>query len=169
MNQRDSELPPPIEYNGSSRALSNSRFLTAADLIEAGLSYGGSITVTIARVLRRDNVVSQFSGKPETMTTLEFVGKKKEFRVGATILKTLNQLFGDNCAGWKGKQVQLVLAQKENRGELMDSIVLRGVRPAGAPPRPPAAQPQVLPDPVDLGAGSNAGTGNDQPPDDCPF
>jgi hypothetical protein len=146
-NERD-QLPPPVEYTGSAKALSNSRFLNAGDLMDAGLSYGQFLTVTIDKVLRRDGVVSQFSGRPETMRTLTFVGKKKEFRVNQTGWKALIASYGDDCGSWKGRPVQLVLSQVHAKGKLIDAIVLRvPYSSTGRAVQARGAQP-VLPDPV---------------------
>lgn len=156
----DNELPDPVEYTGSARALRNSRFLTATDLVAAGIPYGGSITVTIDKVMRRDNVVSKFSGKAETMTTIMLVGKEKELRCGAIMQDKLIELFGDDTTDWKGKKVQLVVTQKDVRGELVDSLVIRAVPVKAAAKPAPKAAPAPAAAPAVEGEGAE---------DDIPF
>jgi hypothetical protein len=85
------------------------------------------------------------------MRTLLLSGKHKELRANQTTWKTLITLFGDDTQEWIGKKIQLVLAQKEVKGELLDTIFVRGVQaPKVKPPAPKAPPAGVHPDDGDL-------------------
>jgi len=106
-----SEVPAGNEYRGPMRVASESIWLTNEDL-----PHDRDTPVTIATVVRRDNVTMQEGRKKAVAISLRFVGKQRELMLNATNRKTLALLFeSTNCADWFGKRILLHVVQGVRR------------------------------------------------------
>jgi hypothetical protein len=107
MAKRDDFEPPPgVEYEGLSGIARDSIWLTQEDI-----PHDRDTIVTIAGVVRRNNVKFASGPMKEVVLSLRFVGKKRELGLNATNRKVLNALFGAKCAGWKGHTIILFVEQ----------------------------------------------------------
>jgi hypothetical protein len=99
-----------------------SRFLKCSDL------NGKPLRVTIAGLKRED-----VGG--EQKVVLSFVNGTKQLILNKTNARAIAKALGDETRGWAGKDIVLVPAQVDFRGDMVDAIRVRA-----APPRPQQQQ-----------------------------
>ena len=108
-----------------------SRFLRCADL------NGRPMRVTIEALKKED-----IGG--ESKVVLSFTNGTKSLILNKTNARAIAKLHGDETRGWNGKNVVLVPAQVDFRGDIVDAIRVRGVatpRSALVNEPPPADEP----------------------------
>lgn len=93
------------EYTGVSGGLKKpTKWLASEDL-----PVGKFIQVEIERVEKHTD--AEFDkGRKETVGALRFKGREKAMVLNATNRRLLVKLFGNNCADWKGKTVEIYVA-----------------------------------------------------------
>jgi len=101
-----------------------SKFLRCADL------NGQPLRVTIAGIKRED-----LGG--ESKVVLSFANGEKSLILNKTNARTIAKTLGDETRAWAGKDIVLVPAQVDFKGDIVDAIRVRGARQQ----KPQAASP----------------------------
>lgn len=101
-----------------------SKYLCAADLIEAGRD----VPVTITRVFKDE--LQTRDGKREEKWLLEFDGAKKKLVLNKTNAGTIAALHGLESDAWIGRRITLYPEKVLSFGKLTDAIRIRPTAPA---------------------------------------
>jgi hypothetical protein len=117
------------------RSLVPSKYVSHYDL------NGSDVVVTIASIKLAEVIGA--GGKKSQKALASFVGKEKAMVMGATCLKSIASLYGDDYTAWKGKRVTIYPTTTEASGETVGTIRVRNVAPKGPGAREP--QPQIPP------------------------
>jgi len=113
-------------------AMHPSRFFRCSDL------NGQPLRVTIAGVRKED------VGNGESKWALTFKDVTKALIINKTNSKAIQKLFGKETDGWRGKEILLVPAVVDFKGEEVDAVRIRAV-----PQRKPAEEPP-FDDPIEF-------------------
>ena len=97
-------------------ALYPSRFLRCVDL------NGRPMRVTIAGIKRED------LGDGHKVV-LSFADGEKQLVLNKTNARAIARLYGDETRGWSGKEITLIPAKVDFKGDLVDAIRVRAARP----------------------------------------
>lgn len=120
----------PIRFNPKGpivphwRSLVDSRYLSHFELS------GRDVTVTIRSVKLADVIGS--GGKKSKKALVMFDGKSKGMVMGATCLKTIASIYGDDYERWIGQRITLYPTTTEAGGETVGTIRIRNCAPAPA-------------------------------------
>lgn len=93
-----------------------SKFLRCADL------NGKPMQVTISGIARED-----VGGEPKVV--MSFTDGTKQLILNKTNARTVARLLGDETRGWGGKDITLIPAQVDFRGDIVDAIRVRSAKP----------------------------------------
>lgn len=142
-----SDLEQGKEYDGPLGKLKSSPWLCALDI-----PHDKDTIVQIEKVVQRKQVEFVQSGGRKSIKqdygSLKFVGATKELGLGATLLKTLAMLFGQNAKNLKGKWIALFVDQNVKvGGETVCAVRIRArhVEPNEIPKAANAAPAQPSP------------------------
>lgn len=116
------------------RSLVPSKYVSHYDLA------GNDVVVTIASIKLADVIGS--GGKKSQKALVTFRGKEKGMVMGATCLKTIAGLYGDDYTGWVGKAITIYPTTTEASGETVGTIRVRPVKPASKAVAAPTEQPE---------------------------
>jgi hypothetical protein len=105
------------------RSLIESKYLSHFEL------QGHDVTVTI-RSIAMSEVIGA-GGKKSKKAVVMFQGKQKGMVMGATCLKTIARIYGDDTDGWLGKPITIYPTTTEASGETVGTIRIRPTAPAG--------------------------------------
>jgi hypothetical protein len=114
------------------RSLVPSKYVSHYDLS------GNDVVVTISSIKLAEVIGS--GGKKSQKALVAFKGKEKGMVMGATCLKTIAGLYGDDYATWVGKAITIYPTTTEASGETVGTIRIRPVKPtskAAAAVEPP--------------------------------
>ena len=92
-----------------------SKYVKAADL------RGKAVTVTIERIAPREKLMMA-GGKSDTKPVVFLRGKDKGWILNKTNARAIAKVYGPELTNWLGKQVVIISAQVEARGEIVDAI-----------------------------------------------
>lgn len=109
------------------RSLVESKYLSHFELA------GRDVTVTI-KLIALSEIIGA-GGKKSKKALVMFQGKQKGMVMGATCLKTIARIYGDDTDAWLGKPITIYPTTTEASGETVGTIRVRPVKPAGAPSR----------------------------------
>jgi len=88
---------------------------------------GRDVIVTIASVKLAEIIGS--GGKKSQKALVTFKGAEKGMVMGATCLKTIAGLYGDDYSTWLGKPITIYPTTTEASGETVGTIRVRPVKP----------------------------------------
>ena len=117
------EEPKGKEYTGASGVGRDSVWLTAEDLVE-----GTDVSVKIEKVMIYPEVKFTGGRTRLNMIGLKFVGKARILGLNATNRKTLNKMFGNITAAWKGETITLYVTDTQMAGEEVKCVRIRNAR-----------------------------------------
>lgn len=103
------------------RSLVPSKYVSHYDLA------GRDVIVTIASVKLAEIIGS--GGKKSQKALVTFKGAEKGMVMGATCLKTIAGLYGDDYSTWLGKPITIYPTTTEASGETVGAIRVRPVKP----------------------------------------
>jgi len=115
---------PAAKKGTDYRTLYDKPYLASHDLPEGGRD----VTVTIERV-EGTEIVGE-GGKKDRKPVLYFVGKKKGMVCNITNGRTIAKMYGKAIEGWVGKSIAIYAGTTKKGGEMVDSLMVRGVAPA---------------------------------------
>lgn len=119
------------------RSLVESKYLSHFEL------GGRDVTVTIKSITLSEIIGA--GGKKSKKALVMFQGKQKGMVMGATCLKTIARIYGDDTDTWIGKPITIYPTTTEASGETVGTIRIRPTAPAprdgAARPAPRAAEP----------------------------
>ena len=116
------------------RSLIESKYLSHFEL------NGRDVSVTIKSVVLADVVGT--GGKKSKKALMMFEGKQKGMVAGATVLKTIARIHGDDYAQWVGKRITIYPTTTEASGETVGTIRVRPTAPAAPGRQAAPAAPQ---------------------------
>lgn len=106
------------------RSLVESKYLSHFELA------GRDVTVTIKSIALSEIVGA--GGKKSKKALVMFQGKQKGMVMGATCLKTIARIYGDDTDAWIGKPITIYPTTTEASGETVGTIRIRPTAPASA-------------------------------------
>jgi hypothetical protein len=104
------------------RSLVESKYLSHFELA------GRDVTVTIKSITLSEIVGA--GGKKSKKALVIFQGKQKGMVMGATCLKTIARIYGDDTDAWIGKPITIYPTTTEASGETVGTIRIRPTAPA---------------------------------------
>lgn len=132
------------------RSLVESKYLSHFELA------GRDVTVTVKSIALSEIIGA--GGKKSKKALVMFQGKQKGMVMGATCLKTIARIYGDDTDAWLGKPITVYPTTTEASGETVGTIRVRPNRPTGsstargsAPPAEQQREPGGDDEPEDKG------------------